>query len=295
MESNNEIKALLSLLDDPDPIVFNSVRAKLMSYGKQIVPNLEQYWQQLPNEQAFDRMEQIMHDVFFEEVQISLQQWVEQDAKSLKEVFEFLCYYRFQNVKIDDVRANIKNMYQSAWLEITSYLSPVEQLNVLSGVVHSMYKLRLADDKKNSANYYFLNYLLSSKLGNIHSLAAIYLILAELLDIPIKAINLTGQVMLGYFDEVYSFMKPQGPPEVKLLFYIDPANGMLYTHQDVDAYLKKMNLEHHPSFEQPLSNKEVITRYLEAILSSYESNELINDKEKEILKLIEIVKNKNID
>jgi regulator of sirC expression with transglutaminase-like and TPR domain len=291
MNQTNELNALLSLLDDPDPVVYDTVRKKLLSFGTDILPNLEELWRQMPNEKTIDRVEAIMNEVHYVQLEERLAIWSSGGAKSIKEAYMMICMYRFQNLQLDDLRATIKKIYQSAWLEITSYLSPVEQLNVLAGVVHSMYKLRMAEDTKNSANYYFLNYLLSSKLGNVQSLAAVYLILSELLDIPIKCVKLADQVMLAYFDEVYSFMNPLGDPEVRILFYIDPANGMLYTQTDVDAYLKKMNLPLDESVKEPMQNEDVIIRYLKAILTAYESDDLINEKEKEILNLIDVIQN----
>ena len=38
MESNNEIRALLVLMDDPDNEVYDTVASKLLDYGKDIIP-----------------------------------------------------------------------------------------------------------------------------------------------------------------------------------------------------------------------------------------------------------------
>lgn len=45
MHENNEIHALFHLLDDPDQEVFDTVAHKILLYGKEIIPNLENLWE----------------------------------------------------------------------------------------------------------------------------------------------------------------------------------------------------------------------------------------------------------
>lgn len=48
METNNEISALFTLIDDPDEEVFGLVSNKIVDYGKEIIPNLEHLWETTP-------------------------------------------------------------------------------------------------------------------------------------------------------------------------------------------------------------------------------------------------------
>ncbi len=41
MQSTREIDALLKLLDDPDQEVYTAISAKILDFGKDIIPNLE--------------------------------------------------------------------------------------------------------------------------------------------------------------------------------------------------------------------------------------------------------------
>ena len=49
--SNNELRALISLLDDPDDNIFGEIRGKLISFGDDIIPDLESAW-----ESSFDHL-----------------------------------------------------------------------------------------------------------------------------------------------------------------------------------------------------------------------------------------------
>lgn len=50
LKENKEIKALLHLIDDPDEDVYKTVSEKLVSFGKEIIPNLEHLWENIHNE-----------------------------------------------------------------------------------------------------------------------------------------------------------------------------------------------------------------------------------------------------
>ncbi|MEI9933362.1 MAG: hypothetical protein WDM71_00550 [Ferruginibacter sp.] len=44
MVENKEITALFHLIDDPDQEVYNTISDKIISFGKGIIPNLENLW-----------------------------------------------------------------------------------------------------------------------------------------------------------------------------------------------------------------------------------------------------------
>jgi hypothetical protein len=290
MQTNKEIQALLHLLDDPDEVVYSSVQSKIISYGKQIVPHLEKHWETIADEGLQTRIEEIIRQLNFGEVLIQFTEWSTKEEPDLLEGMLIMNSYRFAEPNNNATRKAMKTIYQSAWLEINNYLSPMEQVNVLASVIYNMYKFQAQEVNTDNVNYFFINHLLSSKNGNVHSLNALYIILCNLLSIPIKPINLPGQFLLAYFDKVYNYLTPQLAPEDKILFYIDAASGMVYTQSDVDAYLKKMEYPlHDDNYHIALSNKQFMKRYLQQLLKCYETEDLINYKEKELLQLIELL------
>ena len=61
MIENKEIIALFHLMDDPDEGVYKSVSDKIISFGKEIIPNLENLWENTLQEDTQERIEQIIH------------------------------------------------------------------------------------------------------------------------------------------------------------------------------------------------------------------------------------------
>ena len=68
MIENKEIIALFHLMDDPDEVVYNSVSDKILSFGKEIIPNLENLWENTLQEQTQERIQQIIHKLHFEDL-----------------------------------------------------------------------------------------------------------------------------------------------------------------------------------------------------------------------------------
>src|SRR3954462_4108852 len=75
MHSNKEITALLRLIDDPDDEVYDTVASKLLNYGREIIPNLEQLWELTADEAVQERIELLIHRVHFHDLQQDFLEW----------------------------------------------------------------------------------------------------------------------------------------------------------------------------------------------------------------------------
>ncbi|KAF5277932.1 hypothetical protein FQR65_LT15898 [Abscondita terminalis] len=135
--SDNELKALISLLDDPDTTIFEEIEQKLITCGPEGHPLLESSW-----ESSFDvlmqtRIENIIHKIQFDQIKNELQDF--------------------------GLSGNTANYH----------------------------------DPQNS----YLNKVLESKKGNPITLACIYCVIAQRLDIPIYGVNLPKHFVLAYMNE----------------------------------------------------------------------------------------------
>ena len=63
MQENKEIKALLKLIDDPDEVVYETVSSKIISFGKEIIPNLENYWNTIANVELQEKVELLISKI----------------------------------------------------------------------------------------------------------------------------------------------------------------------------------------------------------------------------------------
>ncbi|HEY0040321.1 MAG TPA: transglutaminase family protein, partial [Flavisolibacter sp.] len=136
-------------------------------------------------------------------------------------------------------------------------------------------------------NEFFIHKVLESKRGNQLSDGIIYLILCELLDIPVKAICIPKQFVLAYFKPGYSM---EGTTDYisKIEFYIDPSSGMVFTHKDIESYFKRISVPPVHSYFKPLSNKKVIQHLLEETSKCFD-NEKDNYKKDELNQLADLI------
>ncbi len=98
MEQNKEIKALLALLDDTDDVVRTSVEKRIIEIGKDVIPSLENYWEQVKDEIIQDRIEDLIRSLNFKDVLNSFENWVKDEDQDLFEVMLLACKYRFTTI-----------------------------------------------------------------------------------------------------------------------------------------------------------------------------------------------------
>ena len=116
----------------------------------------------------------------------------------------------------------------------------------------------------------------------------IYQSLCTMLDLPVYAVNIPRQFILAYFDTFYDFTEIPRSDDYRILFFIDPIQGQIYSHQDVEGYLKRMSVPLTPSYYQPLSNKRIIQFLLEELTKCFQGEKEAYRRE-ELLNLIKLL------
>ncbi len=287
MKNTKEIKALFHLLDDPDKEIFDTVADKLVHFGKEIIPNLEHYWEQTNDNIIQERIEDIIHKLNYNDTYEEIKNWYQSEKPDLLSGALLLSKYRFPTMKEDDCRKTLKSLYQSCWLELHNYLTPLEQINIVNSVFYNMYKFNGFDLEVNNANHYFISEVLETRQGNNYSLGTIYQLLCEMLDIPVFAIQLPRQHLLAYFDTAYDFFDKEQQQSQRIQFYIDANSGSIFTQNDVDMYLKKYNFTAADSIYKPLSNQEIILTTIESLIMMYDELNQPNHSE-ELNKIVSL-------
>ena len=114
-----------------------------------------------------------------------------------------------------------------------------------------------------------------------------YLIICDLLDIPVRAIGVPKQFVLAYFKPGYSNESTDDYKE-KIEFFIDPSNGMVFTHKDIESYFKRISVPPVASYFKPLTNKKVVQHLLEETSKCFD-NEKESYKKMELLNLTNLL------
>ena len=289
MKENKEISALLHLIDDPDEYVYNTVSDKIISFGKAIIPNLENLWENTTNEELQERIELLIHRLHFRDLTDDFTAWAAGDADLLQGAL-LVAKYHYPELNNNTVYQEIEKLKRNIWLELNSYLTPLEQINVITSILYNYYKQKGVEFAYNNPDDYLINKALEGKKGNAVSNGIIYLVLCEMLDVPVKAINIPRQFIMAYFDQQHDLLNPVGHSSEKINFYIDPLNGQMYSHKDVENYFKRISVPPTTSYFRQMNNKRIIQFLLEELSKCFD-NDRNRYKMNELLSLANILDN----
>jgi regulator of sirC expression with transglutaminase-like and TPR domain len=268
MQSTKEIKALLKLIDDPDDEVFDTVAEKLLHYGREIIPNLEKLWETTVDQTVQERIEFLIHRVHFQDLQHELFEWSRAKQPEILRGAILVAKYHFPDLNVPAILTQFDQIRRNIWLELNSYLTPLEQVNVFNSILYNYYKLQGHELTEREPKHFFINQVLESKQGNAYSLGVLYLALCELLDIPVFAVDIPRQFVFAYIDTIQSY-KAGDELVQQIQFYVDPMNGVVYTQKDVDTYLRKINAQNKDEYFTPISAKRIIYKMLEELNLCY--------------------------
>jgi len=262
MLENKEISALFHLIDDPDDEVFTSVTERIISHGRAIIPNLENLWENSPDENVQGRIEMIIHKLHFRDLVEEFTEWKNGTGELLHGAL-LVSKYCYPEMIATSTLQEIEKIRRNIWLELNSYLTPLEQVNVISGILYSYYKLKGNEVSYDLHDDFLITKLIENKRGNSITNGILYLILCELLDIPARAIHIPKQFILAYFDIDYKFPNPTKQRVEKINFFIDPLNGQVYSQKDVESYFKRISVPPVPSYYKPMDDRKIIQHLLE--------------------------------
>jgi regulator of sirC expression with transglutaminase-like and TPR domain len=283
MEQSNEISALLKLIDDPDSEIFGAVSEKIVEYGKPIIPNLEDLWENTPNEEIQSRIELLIHRLHYTDLSEDFRQW------SLAGHFDLMlgallaAKFEYPDLATTPVLQEIEKIRRNVWLELNNYLTPLEQVRIIAGILYGYYGLKGTEISYSNVNDFLLHKVLETKNGNQSGNGILYLIICELLDIPVKAIGIPKQFVLAYFKPGYSSENLE-QYVTKIEFFIEPASGQVFSHKDIENYFKRISLPPTHSYFKPYSNKRTIQHLLEEMANCFD-NDKNSYKKEELIKL----------
>ncbi|ELR72714.1 hypothetical protein C900_01093 [Fulvivirga imtechensis AK7] len=257
----NEIKALVSLLDDEDAQIIAHVEEKIISLGEEVIPFLETEWESNLNPMVQERIEDLIHILQFDLLKSRLSAWFEQEEGDLLEGMWLVATYQYPDLELQKLRQDLEQIYYDAWLEFKPEAHPYDQVKLLNSVLFS--KLKFGANTKNfhSPGNSMINVVLETKKGNPISLCVLYMLVAQKLKMPVFGVNLPNLFILTYKGENENF--PQ--------FYINAFNrGLIFSKEDIDNYIAELRIHPQSSYYQPCDHKEIVLRSLRNLVNSFE-------------------------
>ncbi len=284
MINEAEINSLIRLLDDPDQEIYNHVHEKLLSYGPTVVTYLESAFEQAFDSVQQERIANLVHEIQFSLVKNELELWHQSGSFDLLRGALIINKYQYPDLDEQKVINQIEAIKRDIWMQMMFEGSPSDQVKLINHVLYNIYGFSGNTTNHQDPQNSYLSQVIETKKGNQISLAIIYSVIAQKLDIPIYGVNLPQHFILAYMDE-----STRSEFESGVLFYINAFNkGFIFGRRDVDNFLKQLNLNTEKQFYEPCTNTDIVRRILRNLISAYEQLGSV-EKVQELTELINVL------
>ena len=259
-----ELKALIRLLDDPDQDVYSNVSDRLVSFGKKVVPILENEWEYQHQDSIQKRIEHIIDEIEFDHCAFNLENWVVEYPQDLLKGTLIAGSFQYPQSDFDLIENIIERFRKDVWLELNENLTSLEKVRVINHILFDVHHIRSNHKYRNSHQSYFLQNLLPEGSGSPTVIALLYKIIADKLELPIVGIDLPHHFILGYKDI-------HNDTENDMLFYINPfSKGAVFGRGELERYIEKMQLEIRVEDLKSIGNVKIIERLLVELKACYQ-------------------------
>jgi hypothetical protein len=266
-----EINALLQLLDDPDEAIYKMVTNKIYEYGKDIVPHLEAFWQESQSLEVMERIEEIIHKLQVNGIEDELIKYISKDYHSAFEGGLLVGSFIYPDLPTQPFLAELERMRRSVWLEINSYLTPLEKIRVVNNILYRHYKFEGTDKQHNHPEDFTLQKCMESKKGNIYPMAILYEALCASIDLPVLITSIPKHNLLAVYDNDFYYTKSYDQLKVDTIkFFINPVTGSVHNHEDIKEYFRKIQVPPIPAYFKPKGALNLMRELFIDLASCYE-------------------------
>ena len=287
MENNVSIDTLLALIDDRDEEVYLAVRDKLMESGPAILPVLEYALSSSISLLQHDRLEKIINQLKSSKLVEKTALWAYSEDKKLLDGWILLSMVHYPTIVADKIELLIQKITRDIWLEINDAITSLEKVSTFNHYFFDIYHFELNSPDLFAVENCLINNLLVSRKGNLISLSALYCIIAQRLELPIRPIGIGQYLVLGYYEPQIS-KEVYGENADPYLFYINLEHkGAILGAKELEyvVHENKESLE----YATPLNEGTMIKMLLNLLKQGYQINE-DNDKLLITNKLIDILR-----
>jgi regulator of sirC expression with transglutaminase-like and TPR domain len=258
IENIQEIKSLISLLDDPDPEVFTRVEQEIISRGFIMLPFLEEAGSRSNDDVMQDRILKLVHIINYNNTRAKLARWVAMGQDNLLLGALIVAKFQYPDLKEEHVIRKLGFITQDIYLRLKEHMTPMEKVRIINTVLYDDYEFYGNKRDYQSPQCSYINMVMDTGRGNHLSLGMLYILVARSLGVPIVGVDLQDYFFLGYQDND------------KILFYINPfSRGNTLTQSELLFFLKlaEVDIQQHPI--EPASNLDILRRLITTLADAY--------------------------
>ena len=278
MTSKSEIESLIQLMEDPDPLIQQSVQDRFTELGINAVPLLDEFRIETKDHNEKSKIRSIIHQLTFPSLKTDFHEVLEKGVRNRKSLeLAVFTLSRFGNptLRITDFEKQLDHF--STMVEPTIRYRLDERRKMKQLIKFVFEDLNFSGDTEdyhNPANC-FIDQVIRRRRGLPISLSMVVMFIARRLEMPFFGINMPIHFMLNYVSEKEEVL-------------IDPYdNGAIVSYDQCYFFLKKNNIEPKPDHFKIATDLEILIRCIRNLIHSYERLEQTTYAEdlKELLQL----------
>lgn len=262
---NRELEALISLLDDPDRLVFDNVSNRLIELGEEVVFPLEKRWDITLKPDLQERIENIIRKIQLNTLKRGVDSWKSGGGTNLLFGAFLVARFQYPELAYELLNEKIEKIRKDIWLELNNELTALEKVKIINYFFYDIHKFGKSLKKPHTPQLYMVNHVMETFKGSPVMLGLIYAELARRLNLPIYGVNLPRNFVLCYYDPEY-----KDDPN-NILFYINPSDkGSVLGLKELQHFLLHLKIEEREFYFTPCSGIDIIERLVINLQYAYE-------------------------
>jgi len=280
-----ELEAMIHLLDDSDMEVYNHVFEQLSKMGSAIIPELENAWSDTFDNTMQERLEELIHKIQFQDLYNDFEAYANKGEYDLLTGAVLIARFAYPELHEDSIQEELIKIKREVWLEFNYNLTPLEQISILNQVYFSNLGFDVTNPNEISESDFFINKTLEAKKAHPILIGLLYCLIARKVDLPIYGLNLPNHFALVFCKHAIDFSLGSEDLRNSVIFYMNPhSKGTIFTKNEIEDYLSKIETEPKPDFFSPCSDKRIIKLVIKNLMQYYISkNDAIRSRELSML------------
>ncbi len=266
----NEIIALISLLDEKEDDLSNQIINNLIECGNKAMPFLLDFSNDNLDDILETRIYYIIDKIQYNDTTDKLIKWNIAENKSLLEAWiiitQYFSYLDDEQLFIDYIN---KTKYD-IWVELNDSQTALEKIKIFNHVFFQLHKIKIDKHYLSNPDSFLLENIILNKIGAPFAISLLYQIIANKLEIPLLGLNYLEYSMLAYIKNESKTKSIKTLTKDDILFYIIITDKLnVVATKDIDIIFNQFNIPIEDRIYTPCSQNETINILLTSIMNSY--------------------------
>ncbi|MDD2418999.1 MAG: transglutaminase family protein [Bacteroidales bacterium] len=262
MRPDSELISLVYLMEDPDPVVRNAVKERLMERGEEAIDQIERYVipeaEEAKKEKYISILAEIKADIALDKLSSLLA-----DPQPKLDMAMYLIT-RIADPFVNDVLffQSIEELSDEIAMEISEEKTPVENVEIFNYLFFKRIGFKHLDTRMQDSEKALMDRVLLSRGGNPVTVTLVYFLLAGAVGLPIYPLCFPGGFVPVYLDN-----------DGKILFYLNIfKKGAIFVEDTLRQFFEDIGMVYSPDSLRVEQERALLSIYAELLAFVFRNN-----------------------